>query len=207
MMKKFIILFILILTGGFIFAQDEQAFVELKNVNPDIILDIRYATENNFLKRVVYPEARCFVRTGVAARLDSIQKELESIGLGLKVFDGYRPLSVQKEMWKILPDSRYVADPARGSRHNRGAAVDLTLVDSTGKALAMPTPFDDFTERAHHDFMALPAKIRQNRWILKTIMEKYGFSAIDSEWWHYDLIGWERFPVTDKSFKEIEKGQ
>jgi len=205
MIKKFAVLLILLFIINTVLSQESEPFVEIIKINPHIMLDIRYATDNNFLKKAVYPEARCFVRASVAVQLDSIQHELESIGLGLKIFDGYRPLAVQKEMWKIVPDSRYVADPARGSRHNRGAAVDVTLVDSTGAELQMPTPFDDFTEVAHQDYMNLPAAVRQNRWILKTIMEKYGFSAIDSEWWHYDLVGWERFPVTDLSFEEIEK--
>jgi len=107
-------------------------------------------------------------------------------------------------MWEILPDSRYVANPANGSRHNRGAAVDVTLVDSTGTELSMPTEFDDFTERARQNYKNLSAEVRRNRWILKSIMEKYGFSAIDSEWWHYDLKGWEIYPVTDLSFEDIE---
>jgi len=205
MFKKLTILIVLLFVTATVFAQKGQSFIELRKVSPNIVLDLRYATENNFLHRAVYPEARCFVRMEVANQLDSVQRELETIGLGLKVFDGYRPLSVQREMWKILPDSRYVADPARGSRHNRGAAVDLTLVDSTGQELKMPTGFDDFTERAHQDYMKVPAAARQNRWILKMIMEKYGFSAIDSEWWHYDLIGWEKYPVTDLSFEEIER--
>jgi len=195
---------VIFLIFSFTSAQD-QTFVELTKINSNIILDIRYATENNFLKRAVYPEARCFVRTEVAVRLDSVQNELESIGLGLKVFDGYRPLSVQKEMWKILPDNRYVADPANGSRHNRGAAVDVSLVDSKGKELNMPTEFDDFSERAHHNYQNISGKVKINRWILRTIMQKYGFTPIATEWWHYDLKGWEQYPVTDLSFSEIEK--
>ncbi len=103
--------------------------LDIQKLNPSIILDIRYATPDNFLHRAVYPDARCFLVKEAALRLDAVQKELQTIGLGLKVFDGYRPLSVQKLMWKIMPDSRYVANPARGSRHNRGCAVDLTLVD------------------------------------------------------------------------------
>ena len=195
---------LLLFISGIIFAQENVEFVEVIKVNPNIILDIRYATENNFLKRSVYPEARCFVRKKVAVQLDSIQNELETIGLGLKIFDGYRPLSVQRQMWEILPDSRYVANPANGSRHNRGSAVDVTLVDSTGTELSMPTEFDDFTERAHQDYLDLSSEVRRNRWILRNIMEKYGFSAIDSEWWHYDLKGWEVYTVTDLSFEDIE---
>lgn len=184
---------------------ENENFIEIHKINAHIRLDLRYATENNFLKRAVYPVAKCFVRYKVALQLDSVQKELERMGLGLKIFDGYRPLSVQKQMWLILPDERYVANPQNGSRHNRGAAVDVTLVDSSGSELPMPTDFDDFSERAAHSHQSLPAEIRINRWILKTIMEKYGFASLQSEWWHYDLKGWQKYALSDLSFKEIEE--
>ncbi len=196
--------FILIF-GVAAFGQQPGDFVDVAQFSPHIKLDICYATDNNFLHRAVYPQARCFLRYETALALNEVQKELESIGLGLKIFDGYRPLSVQKMMWKIMPDARYVANPAKGSRHNRGAAVDVTLVDSTGKELDMPTPFDDFTERAHHDYNKLPPKVRLNRWILKTVMEKHGFKPIRTEWWHYDLTGWKKFPVEDISFDELDQ--
>jgi len=137
--------------------------------------------------------------------LDTIQKELEMIGLSLKVFDGYRPLSVQKKMWKILPDDRYVANPKKGSRHNRGMAVDLTLVDTKGNLLPMPTEFDSFSKKAHQNFQELPDDVKLNRWILKTIMEKHGFKSISTEWWHYDYKGWKSYNILDKSFEELNK--
>jgi len=180
-------------------------FVELKNVNSNIVLDIRYATDNNFLHKPLYSAPRCFVLQPVAIKLDSIQKELEKQGLGLKVYDGYRPLSVQKMMWEILPDDSYVANPKYGSRHNRGAAVDVSLVDSTGTELEMPTEFDDFSEKASHHYTDLTEQAVKNRELLKHIMEKYGFVSLDSEWWHYDLIDYEKYPVIDLSFEEIDK--
>lgn len=180
-------------------------FVDIQKMNPTIVLDIRYATTNNFLHEAVYPEARCFLVKEAALKLNEVQKELQTIGLGLKIFDGYRPLSVQKKMWKIMPNPNYVANPKHGSRHNRGSAVDVTLVDSTGKELEMPTPFDNFTVRAHHDYMKLPAKIRRNRWILRTVMEKHGFKPIRTEWWHYDLKHWRKYPVMDYSFDELDR--
>jgi len=186
-------------------AQNPGDFVEAQKINPHIRLDLRYATKNNFLHQAVYPQARCFLRYEAAHALSDVQKELENIGLGLKIFDGYRPLSVQKKMWKIMPDARYVANPAKGSRHNRGMAVDITLVDSTGKELPMPTGFDCFTSRAHHDYMELPADVRRNRWILKTVMEKHGFRSIRTEWWHYDFKGWKKYPVENVSFEELLK--
>ena len=185
-------------------AQIDTSFVEMVSLNPNIKLDIRYATQNNFLKKVVYPEARCFLRAAAAHALDEVQKELESIGLGIKIFDGYRPLSVQRKMWEIMPNPSYVADPKKGSRHNRGMAVDLTLVDAEGHELEMPTEFDSFSKKARHENQDLPDHIKLNRWILKTIMEKHGFRSIKSEWWHYDYQGWKAYKVLDKSFKEIE---
>lgn len=189
---------------GILSAQTDTSFVEIIKLNPKIQLDMRYATSNNFLGEKVYQQARCFLRLPAANALDKVQKELETIGLGLVVFDGYRPLSVQKKMWEIMPDGRYVANPKKGSRHNRGMAVDVSLVDSVGTPLQMPTPFDSFEREAHHDFMHLANRVKQNRWILKTIMEKHGFSSIRTEWWHYDYQGWKAYKVLDKSFKELE---
>lgn len=203
MTQKIFILIILIICSCN-FKQYKIDFVELKTINSNIVLDLRYATENNFLEKAVYPAPRCFVLRIVAVKLDSIQTELESMKLGLKVFDGYRPLSVQKMMWDILPDNRYVADPKDGSRHNRGAAVDVSLVDSNGIELEMPTGFDDFTEKASHDYFELKEIVIKNRDILKSIMEKYGFVSLKSEWWHYDLKNYNDYPVVDYSFKEID---
>lgn len=196
---KTLLIVITILSTAFkVSAQKGTDLVDIQRINPGIQLDIRYATEQNFLGRAVYPEARCFVRYAAALRLDSIQRELESLGLGLKLFDGFRPLAVQREMWNVLPDSRYVANPYKGgSRHNRGAAVDVSLVDSTGKELNMPTGFDDFSERARQDYQGATQEQRINRWILRTIMEKHGFKPIASEWWHYDLMNWEDFDIVD----------
>ena len=204
-MRKF--LFLVLLTFSVFYGQQSNnipEFVDIQKMNPSIVLDIRYATKNNFLHQAVYPQARCFLIKEAALKLNEVQKELQQLGLGLKIFDGYRPLSVQKKMWQIMPNPKYVANPARGSRHNRGCAVDLTLVDSTGKELPMPTEFDNFTKRAHHNYMKLPANVRLNRWILKTVMMKHGFKPISSEWWHYDLIGYRKYPVMDFSFSQID---
>jgi D-alanyl-D-alanine dipeptidase len=140
----------------------ELDLVDLSTYNSRIVLDIRYATKNNYFQEILYPAPRCFVHRVVALKLDSIQTELEKQKLGLKVFDGYRPLSVTRRMWEILPDERYVANPQKGSRHNRGVAVDLTLIDSTGCELRMPTAFDDFSERAAHRYQNLPEDILKN---------------------------------------------
>lgn len=170
---------------------------ELKAVIPDIILDIRYATINNFTGRKVYPSARCFLAREAALALKDVQNELKASGYRLKVFDGYRPLSVQREFWRILPDPRYVADPKKGSRHNRGYAVDVSLVDLEGRDVPMPTEYDDFSERAHPDYAGISDEAARNRALLRRVMERYGFSQFPTEWWHYDFRGWEDKPNLD----------
>ena len=171
--------------------------VDIRTVNPNIRLDIRYATANNFLKRKLYSTAKCALRSSVAQKLAIVQTDLEKIGLGLKVYDCYRPFSVTKQMWEVLPNPNYVANPARGSRHNRGAAIDLTLVDRTGKELEMPTPFDDFTTKAHRNYAGGSAQSRKNRQLLEDAMKKQGFIGITTEWWHFDSEDWQKFAILD----------
>jgi D-alanyl-D-alanine dipeptidase len=171
--------------------------VDIRDVAPGIRLDIRYATENNFTRVKVYGEARCLLRPEAANRLAEVQRDLARSGLGLKVYDCYRPLSVQKKFWALVPDERYVADPAKGSRHNRGMAVDLTLVDRQGKELPMPTGYDDFTPRAHRDSTDAPREALRNREVLERAMARRGFAPLPTEWWHFDAPGWERHPVLD----------
>jgi zinc D-Ala-D-Ala dipeptidase len=172
--------------------------VDILSVNPTIALDIRYATINNFTHRRLYPVARCMLRRVAAESLSAVQKELKPLGLGLKIYDGYRPLSIQKKLWAAVPDDRYVANPSKGSRHNRGAAVDLTLVDSLGRELEMPTPFDDFTEKAHCDCMDLPDVVLKNRALLEKVMVRHGFLTMRTEWWHFDFQHWGTFKIMDE---------
>jgi zinc D-Ala-D-Ala dipeptidase len=187
------------------FAQTD--LTEIRKLDTTIILDIRYATTNNFTGKQVYEEARFFLRNESAIKILEVQKELKELGLSLKIFDGYRPLSVQKKFWEIMPDERYVADPKKGSRHNRGMAVDLTLADKNGNEIPMPTPYDDFTEKASRNYMDLPAQIIINRKFLEDIMVKYGFTGFPTEWWHFDYQGWEKFDVLDVDFKDIDSGK
>ena len=161
-------------------------FVNIKSLSNDFILDIKYATADNFLKQAVYDCGECYLREATAKALLAAQKEFVKRGYSLKLFDCYRPLSVQKKMWKILPGTHYVANPAKGSKHNRGAAVDLTLVDAQGKELDMGTPFDFFGKKAHHTCTTLPKKVLENRKLLKDVLNKYNFKSIFSEWWHYE---------------------
>jgi D-alanyl-D-alanine dipeptidase len=169
-----------------------------------IPLDVRYATADNFMKKVLYPVAKSYLRAPAAQSLKDVQRELAARGIGIKVFDAYRPYRVTEAMWEPIKDPDYVADPAKGSRHNRGAAVDLTLIDlRTGAELPMPTPYDDFTSRAHHDFKDLPADALENRALLREVMTKHGFDPLPSEWWHYDFRGWERFELMDVGLEEL----
>ncbi len=177
--------------------------IDIQEISPRIIVDLRYATENNFTKERLYEFNQCFLRRSTAVKLDTAQRELEGMGLGLKVWDCYRPLSAQRALWKIMPDERYVADPRKGSRHNRGSAVDVTLVDSSGKELRMPTPFDDFTARAHHDYKNLPESTVRNRALLKEALEKAGFTPLPEEWWHYDDENWAQFEMMDVPFRDL----
>lgn len=178
-------------------AIDDGDLVDIRRINPRIALDIRYATKHNFTRRTLYPQARCILRRTVAERLSRVQADLEERGFGLKVYDCYRPLSVQKQMWKLVPDDRYVANPAQGSRHNRGSAVDLTLVTSQGDELEMPTGFDDFSERAHINATNVSAKARYHRQVLQQAMKQQGFLPLTTEWWHFDDPNWKQYPVMD----------
>ncbi len=169
-----------------------------------IPLDIRYATADNFMKKTLYPVAKAYLRAPAAQALADVQRELAAQGIGIKVFDGYRPYRVTVAMWEPIRNPDFVADPAKGSRHNRGAAVDLTLIDlQTGAELAMPTPYDDFTPRARHDFDDLAPDVLRNRALLRDAMVKHGFEPLPSEWWHYDFSGWERFELMDVNLGEL----
>lgn len=170
-------------------------FVDLEKLIPNIVLDMRYASDNNFLGRKVYAESKCLLRYSAAKRLVKVQQELEREGLRLKIFDCWRPLAVQKQMWKIKPDSRYVANPKQGSRHNRGMAIDLTLIDESGNELEMPTGFDDFTPKAHRNYSGASPQAQSNSQLLEQVMVDQGFLPLKTEWWHFDAPGWEQFPV------------
>ncbi len=163
----------------------DSDFVELHSLDSSFIYDIRYATTRNFVHKKMYPCGKCYVRRVVAESLLNIQKELRKKHLRLKLFDCYRPCSVQKKLWAIRPDPRYVADPKKGSMHNRGLAVDLTIVDAQGKELDMGTAYDYFGKKAYHNYNQLPDTVIKNRLFLKKLMQKYDLEPITSEWWHY----------------------
>ncbi len=185
-----------------------KRMTELKTLIPGIVYDLRYATLNNFMHRLMYPQKTIitFMRLPAAMALEKAQKELNENGLGLKIFDAYRPYSVTVKFWELVHDERYVANPSKGSGHNRGIAVDLTIINlKTGQELNMGTGFDNFTDTAHQSFTNLPEEILQNRGLLKSTMEKYGFKALDTEWWHFYLINGTKFEILDIDFKKLQK--
>jgi len=193
--------FVLLSQG--VFYAEENPLVDLKEYIPGLRFEILYATPDNFVKEVLYPEARCLLRKEVAEKLKRVQEALQADGYSLKLFDGYRPLSVQKKMWAKFPVPGYVADPAKGSNHNRGAAVDLTLTDSHGNELPMPSAYDEFSERAHRNYTGGTEEERKNRQTLEDAMKKEGFIGITTEWWHFDDADAKKYPVLDLPFSSV----
>lgn len=182
-------------------ADGQMRLVKVDNM----AIDVKYATPNNFTKKILYPFAAVYLRQPAYEALVRLQEFLKPMGIGVKIFDGYRPYRVTEKMWEIVPDERYAADPKTGSGHNRGVAVDLTLIYlKTGQELPMPTPYDDFTEKAHHNYMDLDAEVLENRALLRSLMEAHGFVALETEWWHYYLKDPSRFPLMDIGFEELK---
>ena len=182
----------------------EKQLVEINKYIPGIQLDIRYATTNNFMHQRMYSQARAFTRLPVAKALKAVEAELATQGLGLKIYDGYRPYSVTVQFYQKASDKNFVANPKKGSKHNRGCAIDLSLIDlKTRKELVMPTPFDSFSPMAAADYPNLPAQVLQNRLTLKTAMEHHGFRQLSNEWWHFDFIGWQNYELLDVPFSDL----
>ena len=183
----------------------EKQMVDIKKNIPGIVLDLRYAGTNNFMEQQLYPAiTTTYLRKPAADSLAVIQKKLHQSGLALKIFDAYRPYSVTEKMWLPVMDDRYAADPRKGSGHNRGTAVDLTIINlKTKEELDMGTGFDNFSDTAHHGFINLSEEILQNRLLLKNIMEQHGFKALDTEWWHYSLPNAAKFELLNITFKDL----
>lgn len=180
--------------------------VEIIKFIPSVKLDIRYATKNNFTGVAVYQQARAFARKPVVEALKEVQDELKKQGLGLKIFDGYRPYAVTVKFWEVTPLAKkaFVANPKAGSRHNRGCAVDLTIVElKSGKALEMPTAYDSFSEAASPTYENITPLQKENRDFLIKVMENHGFTVFKNEWWHYDFNRWEQFPLMDIPFEKL----
>lgn len=171
--------------------------VDIQLYIPQIQVDLKYATTNNFTGQIIYNFNRCFLLKKAAIQLKKVQIELEKIGLGLKIWDGFRPLSAQWKLWELIHDPRFVSDPRKGGRHTRGSAVDLTLISKDKKELLMPSGFDDFSEKAYRDYFKGNKEAIKNRLLLQEVMQNNEFIGFPSEWWHFDLVGWENFPPID----------
>jgi len=182
--------------------------VELTKLDKSIKLDIRYATADNFVGRPVYTEARAFLQRPAAEGVVRVNQKLKERELGIVIFDGYRPWSITKLFWDVVPEDKrkFVADPAKGSKHNRGCAVDMSIYDlKTGKEVPMPSGFDEFTDRASPDYQGGTDLERANRDKLRRMMEAEGFTVNANEWWHFDYNGWEQYAIYDVSFDEASK--
>jgi zinc D-Ala-D-Ala dipeptidase len=185
----------------------EKQMIALKNIS-GIILDLRYASNNNFMHKKIYPGniKTTYLRKPVYQALDSVNRFLAGLGLVVVVLDAYRPYSATEAIWKTVKDDRYAANPSKGSGHNRGIAVDLTLADlKTQKLLSMPTEFDNFSDSAHQDFEGLNSNLKENRKLLKEVMEKYGFIPLSTEWWHFSWPNDVGFEVLDLEFDQLDK--
>jgi D-alanyl-D-alanine dipeptidase len=181
-----------------------RELVDLATLDAGFRFDLRYATPDNFTKTKLYPVAKAYLHRSAAEALVQVQRELAAQGLGLKIFDAYRPLSVQQKMWDLIRDERYVSNPAlNAGRHTRGTAIDLTLVDRDGREMPMPTAFDDFTERAHRDAPGTPADAARNSKLLETTMLKHGFLPYPFEWWHFDFRDWQKHPPLDVPLDQL----
>lgn len=186
----------------------EARLIELNSLDNSIKLDILYATENNFMGQRVYPEARAFLQKPAAKAIVRVHKKLKKQGLGLVIYDGYRPWTITKLFWDTVTaeQRKFVADPAKGSKHNRGCAVDLGIFDlNTGLALPMPSNYDEFTDRASPAYTGGTDEERRNRDLLRSLMEEEGFIVNSDEWWHFDYEDWEKYAIYDISFAEAAR--
>lgn len=182
--------------------------VELIKLDPTFKLDIRYATTNNFTGKAVYPAARAFLQRPAAEALLRVQQKLKPQGYGLLIFDGYRPWAITKLFWDITPPEQhnFVANPAKGSKHNRGCAVDLSLYDlKTGREISMPSQYDEFTERAYPTYKGGTDEQRRTRELLRHAMEAEGFTVNEYEWWHFDYKDWRKYPILNLSFADLDQ--
>jgi zinc D-Ala-D-Ala dipeptidase len=179
-----------------------QGLVNVQAIDDSIVLDMRYATTNNFTGKVIYPANLCILQRETATKLCNANSKLKSMGYKLKIWDAYRPIYVQKLFWEMIHDSRFVADPSdHPSRHNFGTAVDVTLVDFNNNELIMPSEFDDFSEKAYGTDKNMSSTAKKNLTILISIMKESGFLTIDTEWWHFEDNGFKKFQLVDIDLK------
>ncbi len=199
-------LFLILLLSSTAFC-NEHSLVNIKKMIPSLVIDLKYATEDNFTGQQVYPStAQAYLVEDAAQSLKEIQKELAQYGLGIKVWDGYRPFSITQIFWDVTPENKrqYVANPKKGSVHNRGNALDCTLIDlRTGKELRMPSEFDEFSELVHSDFMGAGPQALINRTFFHMIMKKHGWHPLNHEWWHFNYKGYKNYPILDIPFEQL----
>ncbi len=207
-MKKHLILLLFLAYNLSIKAQvkeiktpvSDTTFVKLSAYSSAFVYDLKYATTDNFLGEKVYNCGECYLRYKTVKALLVAQEKIKSKGFKFKLFDCYRPLSVQQKMWALVSDPAYVADPAKGSLHNRGGAVDLTLVDKNGNELDFGTTFDFFGEQASHSYLELDKEVIKNRTFLRKVMTENGFTIFPSEWWHYNIEDGQELPIANFSW-------
>ena len=180
-----------------------EGLVQITALDDSFVVDLKYATEDNFTGKQIYPESRAILREETAHKLIKAQEEFKNLGYGLKIWDAYRPFSAQQVLWDAVDDKTWVADPTRGSNHNRGSAVDVTLVDSEGNELPMPSEFDDFSERAHQTYAGCTEEEARNRDLLRKTMSQCGFVGYVNEWWHFNDTDAKSYPVLDIPFSDF----
>lgn len=191
-------------SAKYITSKSQSKLVDIREMDPTIIIDLRYATNNNFTKKKLYSNAIPLLRKETALKLAKVNKEVAKKGYRIKVWDAYRPFSAQQVLWNAAKDKRYVANPNKGSIHNRGGAVDITLVDKKGRELKMPTGFDNFTSKASRNYSKMDKTAKTNVTYLTNAMKKHGFTTINDEWWHYTDKNWTKYPILNiplRSFK------
>jgi len=183
-----------------------KELVDLERFIPGVKMDIRYATTNNFTGERIYTLAKAYARRPVAVALKKAQEEFRDHGYGIKIFDAYRPYAATVKFYEVYPDSTFVASPWRGSRHNRGCAIDMTLVNlATGEELKMPTGYDAFVREAYPSHPVADPEVRRNRALLIQVMEKHGFRVNASEWWHFDFRGYSAYEILDIPFEKLDE--
>ena len=199
----FLLLFLLPAFSRLSGAPDER-LVEVTPENvPGVVLDLRYATTNNITGKVLYPEAKAYLRQETIRKLRRVARELEEEGYRLVIWDAWRPASAQRALWAAKPDGKFLTPPSKISRHRRGTSVDVSLADKDGKILPMPSDFDEFNAKADEDFSDVPKEAAKRARILRSIMFNTGFSGVPDEWWHYDLRDWADYePIEGKGLRD-----
>jgi D-alanyl-D-alanine dipeptidase len=197
-------LLLLFVGAGDRVAGSEKKLIEVTSEKvPGLVLEIRYATEQNITGKKIYADKRAWLREETIRKLAQVARELEEKGYRLVLWDGWRPASAQKALWAAKPDGRFLTPPNRISRHTRGTSVDVSLADRNGKILEMPSDHDEFTDRADEDFSDVPKEVAQRARLLRKAMFRAGFSGVPDEWWHYDLRDWASYePIEVRGSRE-----